>query len=80
MTNVVYWTAPDKPELWEGLVYLLAHDSEEAAQKSFAAFRSDPEWLAVKKASEELSGGSLTIAENGVKSMFMQATDYSPLK
>ena len=80
MTNVVYWTAPDEPELWEGLVYLLAHDNEEAAQKSFAAFRSDPEWLAVKKASEEMSGGSLTNAENGVQSLFLQATDYSPLK
>ena len=80
MTNVVYWTAPDEPELWEGLVYLLAHDGEEAAQKSFAAFRSDPEWLAVKKASEEMSGGSLTNAENGVQSLFLQATDYSPLK
>lgn len=80
MTNVGYWTAPDPPEQWEGLIYLLAHDSEEAAQKSFAAFRSDPEWLAVKKASEEMSGGSLTNAENGVQSQFLQETDYSPLK
>ncbi len=37
-------------------MYLLAHDSEEAAKKSFAAFRSDPDWLAVKQASEEMSG------------------------
>jgi len=62
MTNVVYWTEPEEPEMWEGLMYLLAHHSEEAAKKSFAAFRSDPEWLAVKQASEEMSGGSLTKA------------------
>jgi len=54
MTNVVYWTDSEEPEMWEGLMYLLAHDSEEAAKKSFAAFRSDPEWLAVKQASEEM--------------------------
>jgi hypothetical protein len=80
MTNVVYWTDSEEPEMWEGLMYLLAHDSEEAAKKSFAAFGSDPEWLAVKQAFEEMSGGSLTKPENGVQSQFLNATDYSPLK
>jgi hypothetical protein len=80
MTNVVYWTEPEEPEMREGLIYLLAHDSEEAAKESFAAFRSDLEWQAVKKASEEMSGGSLTKPENGVQSQFLNATDYSPLK
>jgi hypothetical protein len=64
----------------EGLMYLLAHDREKEAKKSFATFRSDPEWLALKQASEEMSGGSLTKAENGVQSQFLNATDYSLLK
>lgn len=61
------------------LIYLLAHESKEAAEKSFKAFRADPEWVAVRKASEDKAGGSLTV-ENGVKSEFMRPTDYSPTK
>jgi hypothetical protein len=80
MTVVVYWTEPEEPEMWEGPMYLLAHHSEEAAKKSFVAFRSAPDWRAVKQASEEVSGGSLTKPENGVQSQFLQATDYSPLQ
>ena len=40
---------------------------------------ADPDWQAVKKASEEKAGGSLTIKE-GVKSVFMSPTDYSPMR
>lgn len=80
MENLVYWQPLDGEDANRKLVYLLAHKSQDAAKESFAAFRSDPEWLAVKKASEELAGGSLTIAGNGVQSLFLQATDYSPLK
>lgn len=78
--NIVYWLPDEEPDARLRLVYLLGHGSEEAAKKNFAAFRSDPDWLAVKKASEELAGGSLTNAENGVVSLFLQTTDYSPLK
>ena len=59
------------------LVYMLAHASQDAAKASFAAFRNDPEWIAAKKASEDKGGGSLTIPD-GVKSVFLKATDYSP--
>jgi hypothetical protein len=80
MNNLVYWTPDEEPEASRKLVYLLAHDSVDAAQKSFAAFRADPEWLAARKASEEQAGGSLTTQENGVVSEFLQATEYSPLR
>ena len=49
MTNVVYWNVlkgqkgDDKT-----LVYLLAHKSQEAAKKSFDAFRKDPDWMAAR--------------------------------
>src|SRR5438309_2109365 len=46
MTNVVYWhLLPDQKDADVTLVYLLAHDSPEAAKKSFDAFRQDPDWV-----------------------------------
>jgi hypothetical protein len=81
MTNVVYWNVlkgeKDDDKL---LVYLLAHKSKDAAEKSFAAFRNDPDWKAAKAASEKTGGGSLTEEKNGVLSEFLVPTDYSPLK
>lgn len=80
MTNVVYWTLlPSEKGADRTLVYLLAHASKEAADKSFAAFRADPDWVAARQASETKAGGSLT-EKDGVKSVFMRATDYSPLR
>lgn len=80
MTNVAYWTLlPDQEGANNTLVYILAHASKEAAEKSFAGFRSDPDWVAARKASEEKAGGSLTVPD-GVKSVFMKATDFSPIQ
>lgn len=80
MTNLFYWQlAPGQPGVDNTLVYLLAHPSVEAAKVSFDAFRADPDWIAAKKASEDKGGGSLTLPD-GVKSVFMKATDYSPLR
>jgi hypothetical protein len=80
MTNLFYWQLmPDQPGAENTLIYLLAHDSQDAAKKSFGAFRADPDWLAARKASEEKGGGSLTV-QDGVKSVFLKATDYSPTK
>lgn len=88
MTNLFYWKLlPDQPKSANllgtpdtTLIYLLAHASPEAAKASFAAFRADPTWVAAKKASEEKAGGSLTVEKDGVVSLFMKATDYSPTK
>lgn len=81
MTNLIYFhLTPDQPNADKTLVYFLAHKSHEAGQKSFADFRADPVWIAARKASEEKAGGSLTVAEGGVKSEYLTPTDYSPLK
>jgi hypothetical protein len=61
------------------LTYLLAHKDAEAAKTSWAAFRADADWNAAKKASEEKAGGSLTVPD-GVKSVYLKATDYSPIR
>jgi len=80
MTNIGYWTPLDgQPGAGETLVYLLAHNSVDAAKASFDAFRQDPDWVAARKDSEEKAGGPLTV-EGGVKSVFLRATDYSPLR
>jgi hypothetical protein len=80
ITNVGYWTPmKDQKGAEDTLIYLLAHKSKDAAAESFKAFGQDPDWVAARKASEEKAGGGLTIS-NGVKSQFLQATDYSPLR
>lgn len=82
MTQVGYWT-PDKNQKGADntLIYILAHPSSDAAAASFKAFRADPDWIAAKEASEKQAGGPLTEGGTaGVKSMFMTATDYSPMK
>lgn len=80
MTNIGYWTLMDDQEGAENtLIYILAHRSPKAAKASFAAFGQDPAWKAAREASEEKAGGSLT-EKGGVKSLFMKATDYSPIR
>lgn len=80
MENLAYWH-PQGVEAGERkLVYLLGHASVEAAKKSFAAFRADPEWLAAKEASERKAGGPLTEKQGGVVSAFFVGTDDSPLR
>ncbi|MDX2286491.1 MAG: NIPSNAP family protein [Bacteroidia bacterium] len=74
MTNLVYWTEDGRDDR---LVYLLAHESRKAAAASFDAFRQDPEWLAVREASEKLAAGSLTVS---VKSRFLYPLEFSPWK
>jgi hypothetical protein len=80
MTNIGYWNAANGEKGEDNtLIYILAHASVEAAKTSFNNFRMDPAWLDARKASEAKAGGSLT-AKDGVKSEFMKATDYSPIK
>ncbi len=80
MTNMIYW-APTDADKGAGtkLIYLLAHASKEAGLASFGAFRQDPDWIAAKAESEK--DGSLTVpGPEGVKSIYMKPTDFSPLK
>jgi hypothetical protein len=78
ITSLGYYTpAGDQPP--NTLLYFLAHKDAEAAENSFAGFRADPEWVAARKDSEDKAGGSLT-APDGVKSVFLRPTDFSPVK
>ncbi len=80
MTNVGYWTPmKDQKGAEDTLVYILAHKSAEAGKASWDNFRKDPDWLAARKASEDKAGGPLTV-KDGVKSTYLKATDYSPIR
>ncbi|PCJ24985.1 MAG: NIPSNAP family protein [SAR86 cluster bacterium] len=75
MTSVGYWV-PDNDELSENtMVYMVAHDSREAAAASWSAFGADPEW---KKMSEEsqLDGRIISNVEN----LFLTPTNFSPVQ
>ena len=82
MQNLAYWhLTPDQKNAERKLIYILAHQTPEAGAASFAAFRQDPVWVEARAASEKKAGGSLTEGGMaGVKSTYMRATDYSPMK
>lgn len=75
MTNIAYLSPQDAPLRDNTLVYLLAYPSREAAKASWDAFRNDPEWK--KVAAESQANGPLTTK---VESVFLDPTDYSPMK
>jgi hypothetical protein len=78
MTNFGYWVPIEARDgAGEKLIYILAHKSREAGEASFKAFRADPQWTKVKSESE--ANGSLTVT-NGVQSLLMAPTDFSPTK
>jgi NIPSNAP protein len=75
MVNIGYWMPQDPPLAGHTLVYILAHKSRDAAKKSWDEFGADPEWQKVKAASE--ANGPIVTK---VESVFVEPTDYSPLK
>ena len=72
ITNIAYFTPMDAPKAKNTLVYLIAHPSREKAAENWKAFGSDPDWQAAAKASG--------VPRPEIESVFMTATDYSPLK
>src|SRR5262245_1456097 len=75
MKNIGYWTPQEKPLSDNTLIYILAHPSREEAAKNWEAFRNDPEWKKVREASE--ANGKIV---SKVESVFLNPTDYSPVK
>jgi NIPSNAP len=75
MTNVGYWTPVEGPLAGNTLIYILAFPDLEAAKKSWDSFRSDPEWKKVRAESE--ANGPIV---SKIDSVFLQPTDYSPVK
>ena len=72
--SVGYWVPTDEPKSKNTLIYVLKHESRDAAKASWKAFLADPEWKQVAKESQK-DGRILAKAPDSV---FMNAADYSP--
>lgn len=68
MTIIGYWQPVAKPDT---LIYILAYKDNAARDAAWAAFNADPEWVKVRT--------DMAVSVQ-VDSVFMSATDYSPLK
>ena len=75
MELVGFWSPTDPAEAEKKMVYILAYPRREAAQKSWAEFQADPEWKKAKAESEK--DGKLV---DKVESVYLNPTDYSPIK
>jgi hypothetical protein len=70
MRNEMYWTPTDEDNK---LIYVVSHESREAADASWKAFQADPEWQ--KARSESEADGKIV---EKVDRVWMKLTDYSP--
>ena len=75
LTVVGFWTYADPPASENTLVYVIAHDSREAAKKNWSAFSADPARKQVWADTEK--DGPINMK---VESVYLNPTDYSPLK
>ena len=75
MELVGFWSPRDAKEAEQKMVYIVAHKSKESAEKSWAAFRADPDWIAARDASEK--DGKIV---QRIEVLWLEGTDYSPLK
>ena len=73
MTNIGYFVPQESPLSQNTLIYLLAHESREAAHTSWDGFRSDPDWQAVRASSSE------GMVDN-IVSVFLDPTNYSKMR
>ena len=77
MKNEAYWTPTDDERKDTTLIYVISHESEDAAKKNWAAFQADPDWQKARAASEAEDAGGKILAKAPEK-VFMTLTNYSP--
>src|SRR5208337_4495040 len=75
MESIGYFVPQDPERSKNTLIYILAHPSREAAEKNWAAFRADPDWVKAKADSE--AAGPIVLK---TESVFLTPTDFSMLK
>ncbi|MCC7010342.1 MAG: NIPSNAP family protein [Acidobacteria bacterium] len=74
-SGVAYLTPTEGSLKGNTLIYVLQHDSRAAADKFWAAFQADPEWVKAKAESE--ANGPIT---SKVERLWLEPTDYSQVK
>lgn len=76
MTNLAYFRLLDDQEGADHtLIYFLAHKDGDSRKQSFSAFSKDPAWISARDESER--EGKILV-KDGVKSIEMKPTDFSP--
>ena len=75
MDVLAFWTPTEEAKSRNTLVYILAYPNLEARKKAWGRFMSDPDWL--KAYSASIRDGRLV---KKVESVFLNPTEYSPLK
>lgn len=73
MKGIGYFVAADAPKSDNTYVYIVAHESPEAAKSSWAKFRDDAEW-------KSLRSTSTPTGPIKVESVFLNPLDFSALK
>lgn len=76
MRNEMYWIPTDAARKDNTLIYVISHESQEAADKSWKDFQADSDWIKVRDTSE-VDG---TILVKAPERVFMRLTAYSPGK
>jgi hypothetical protein len=74
MRNEMYWVPTDSALRDNTLIYVISHESREAADRNWKAFAADTTWQRVRAASE-VDG---TILAKAPERVYMRLTPYSP--
>ena len=75
MENIAYFKSEEPDGAQSKLVYMIAHQNQDAATKSWAEFRADPVWIAARDASEK--DGKIV---EKVESVFLKPLSFSKIK
>jgi hypothetical protein len=71
--TVACWTGLEEPTKSNTFIYIVEHESREAAAATWKAFAADPDWQSAKAKSEE--NGKLV---DKIDATFLALTDFSP--
>jgi hypothetical protein len=73
--SIGYWVPQDPALASNTLIYMVVHPSRAEAEKNWAEFSKDPEFI--KLAAESMKNGPIV---QKVESLYLDPTDFSPLK
>lgn len=74
MRNEMYWVPTDSALRYNTLIYVISHESREAADRSWKAFGADTTWQRVRAASE----ADGPILAKSPERVFLRLADFSP--
>jgi hypothetical protein len=73
MKSVAYFVAAEPPKSDNTFIYILSHENRERAKENWSKFGADAEW-------KELRSKSAPTGQLKIESVFVNPTDFSPVK